>query len=840
MAFEGCRNTYASIPKFSTNKYKAIPTEDDGAYGSLGQPLIPNPSFNLPENQHTSYTPWSNNAENPFELLQCTQNSARNLSDGTDCDGVTDLYGLVSNILEDGDSLDSFSHTERNSSKFTSIWSPQTIGNDLLQYSQSDTKTEANPAFFPNHKYNEQVQGQNISKDIKKQFNGFNTSNQWLSKSSNGDMDSYKPHSLKLSKPPGLPMPSMENCFLSTMRESQHHLISNDTRGTPSPLKNIPIQKNGFGHQGKMDSSLLNAYEDHYIQSCPKLYQQNTPQEVNKLVSHFHDLMAPQERMVEQKDQIKLTNSTMSPHSASKMEVKRSLWGDIGPVQRELNGGIMQHTFQGNNHFQGQNTKHFQQSTSNSASFNPPKSYQGKIMTHGQTLLPDVNKVLNQYSQDQIQQSQQPNKASRDRGCVPSKPFNQCQPVSEFGPWQFPQMQRSPLYKQDYSSGDGNNVHYRPGQTQMGMSVDTFRRVGDSGLQVEKSKLHSTAGGFVKDGFLSTQRTEINTRPQTHTQNRNGVTRHGLPQSSHHYLPQPGNTYGSQRFGVGNSTAGTGKLPQFLPFTYPVSDPRQSSFQMGVNSNTNLSSRPSQPYGSGPAYREMCDRMPEGEFAALNPNVAFPMGQSVERMYPDMAPTLSPPQMTKNRGGPMSQLHYYLEECCDQLTCLEKERKKSVILLNKTFPGKRISVATSSPLPKMPPNPSRVDRLIVDQIREQARVVNLLGKMERMSSFPFHGNISSSLDRHYEAICATQNRRREEYINTASRQKQGSPHYRDDKDVMLLAVALKDLCSATRKSRTTLWCALQVTVPKYVGVLDLRGDAETTGTAEESGPERRL
>ena len=38
---------------------------------------------------------------------------SRNLSDGTDCDGVTDLYGLVTNILEDGDSSDRLSHTER-------------------------------------------------------------------------------------------------------------------------------------------------------------------------------------------------------------------------------------------------------------------------------------------------------------------------------------------------------------------------------------------------------------------------------------------------------------------------------------------------------------------------------------------------------------------------------------------------------------------------------------------------------------------------------------------------------------------------------------------------------
>ncbi|CAL8302917.1 unnamed protein product [Merluccius merluccius] len=398
-------------------------------------------------------------------------------------------------------------------------------------------------------------------------------------------------------------------------------------------------------------------------------------------------------------------------------------------------------------------------------------------MTHGQTPSPNVNQVLNQYSQDQIQQSQRPNKASRDRGCVPSKPFNQCQPPPEFGPWQFPQMQRSPLYKQDYSSGDGNSVHHRPGQTQRGMSVAFRKGDGDSGLQVEKSKLQSTAGCFVQDGFLSTQCTESNTRLQTNTHNRDGVTRHGLPQSNHHYFPQPGNMYGSQRFGVGKSTAGTGKPPQFPPFTYPVSDPRQRSFQRGVNSNA----RPSQPYGSGPSYQGICDRMPEGELAAMNPDVAFPMGQSAQSMYPDMASTQLVPETTKDRAA-MDYLHYYLEECCYQLTCLEKERKK---------------------------------------------VVNLLGKVERLSSFP-HGDFSSSLDRHYEAICATQARRREEYINlTASHQKQGSAHCKNDKDTMLLAMALRDLLRATKRSRIALWSTLQLTIPKYVGVLDLHGDAET-------------
>jgi hypothetical protein len=59
-------------------------------------------------------------------------------------------------------------------------------------------------------------------------------------------------------------------------------------------------------------------------------------------------------------------------------------------------------------------------------------------------------------------------------------------------------------------------------------------------------------------------------------------------------------------------------------------------------------------------------------------------------------------------------------------------------------------------------------------------------------------------------------------------------------DIMPLAMALKDLCSATRKTRTALWCTLQATVPMSAGVLDIHGDAETPAVTEESIPARRL
>jgi hypothetical protein len=73
--------------------------------------------------------------------------------------------------------------------------------------------------------------------------------------------------------------------------------------------------------------------------------------------------------------------------------------------------------------------------------------------------------------------------------------------------------------------------------------------------------------------------------------------------------------------------------------------------------------------------------------------------------------------------------------------------------------------------PRLSTNPSRVDRLIVDSLREHTKTCLLISRIENLQDTLFLSNIKTSLAKWLESIQTVQARRNDEITNNTNRQR---------------------------------------------------------------------
>lgn len=181
------------------------------------------------------------------------------------------------------------------------------------------------------------------------------------------------------------------------------------------------------------------------------------------------------------------------------------------------------------------------------------------------------------------------------------------------------------------------------------------------------------------------------------------------------------------------------------------------------------------------------------------------------------------PYRHHRRTGPANELHVRLEECLYQFKCLEVERKKIETELYHINMSKKPILNSQFgsnlfPITRLPPNPSRVDRLIVESAKEYVKVINLIARIENLKDTIFFSNIQSILNKWLFSIQNVFAKRREELINNGNRQRMNGQQLNrmnDDKDLIELANSIKDLSISTSKARTYLWCSLQISNVNY-------------------------
>ncbi|XP_061905995.1 uncharacterized protein LOC133651839 isoform X1 [Entelurus aequoreus] len=638
------------------------------------------------------FTLWSPSGHgHPYELKDCI--NRRENTNSNEAEEETDLQGLVSNILDEGDTQGSL-YYDGSPSIGSTIWCSTPSTEEFPPYFRSQYKQDGAP-FLPSHVPSEAfLQGRVESAGTNGQFpqqpGGSSANQQWHVSVTDGDRDSL--FSPPRRRPPGLPVLRTGNHFQSQMPPSAYHQSADLHQANHQPVDSFHQISDVFQQPNENRNPLFDLSSESRNAMAISHMEQYLQETTNQLVSGFQSLLAEEPDRGHYKGFPNMQIKTEHPE-----ESMAEQW-------KILSGGMPM--------------------------FNMPPTH---IQKQLEEELCSMTRGRNDMAGKPIDIQGWSGFGDENAGYFP-----QTKPI--FAPLNPPNQHQTVLNR-------NTHLFYSP-RTQQGHVQHKMKP------QTHKDKKR-TSGWFGQKLLNNARVTENNKRP--------------------HVDLQP------------NMQKATGE--NHMPLKYPAGDLRRTSWSP-MKYQPKDTSRHTAPNRSGP----------------LGSTLHTPLSHSEAHTgdgYGSFAALLE-----NNQGLHVIQLYFHLDECYEEWKNLENEWKKTEVILAKTFPGEWTPSATNpcGPLEY----PLKVEDLLFNLKREQSGVECLLYKMECLCNVPLHANVCTALSHHHMAISCVS-----ELVNMAQRQRH-IPHPTEDKDTVLLVFALKELAGATRKLRTALWCALQMSLPEPV------------------------
>lgn len=217
-----------------------------------------------------------------------------------------------------------------------------------------------------------------------------------------------------------------------------------------------------------------------------------------------------------------------------------------------------------------------------------------------------------------------------------------------------------------------------------------------------------------------------------------------------------------------------------------------------------------------PSVRPKSQQMPYNEnemYAKVMPVINLSQSESSHQSCRQMR-SIRSRNSTNHSIESLNKLNYYLEKCYEQFKQLEKERKKIEFDLSQAFSGHKISSANNIPIQRIPPNATKIDRLITDMSREHAKVITIIAKMEQLrGDSELNELIHNSIQKWLEMIRKLQMKRKDELLsNTGNFSNSGLI---TEAFVEEMSEIVKELSITGRMVRTSLWSAYVCTLYEH-------------------------